>query len=130
MPSSSGRLDLGRKGEDAALALYRQAGYALVARNWRCRLGELDLVLARSGIVVFCEVKTRRGSRLGAPFEAVTLAKQRKLRRLAQAFLAGSGLSSRPVRFDVASVEVEASSGNVGQGPAGGLSVELLEDAF
>ena len=58
---------------------YSNAGYALLDRNWRCREGELDLVVARDRAVVFCEVKTRRGAAFGAPFEAVTLTKQRRL---------------------------------------------------
>src|SRR5438094_5832645 len=81
------RTDLGRVGEEAAVASYRQAGYRVVARNWRCPLGEIDLVLSRGRAIVFCEVKTRRGTSFGLPFEAVTSRKQRKLRLLAEAFL-------------------------------------------
>jgi putative endonuclease len=97
-------LSLGARGELAALAHYRRAGYRLVAKNWRCRLGELDLVLARDRTVVFCEVKTRRNIGLGGPFDAVTLRKQGKLRALAEAFLAVSPIRWDDVRFDVASV--------------------------
>ena len=113
-------LDLGRAGEEAALALYRRMGYEVVARNWRCRLGELDLILRRGGLLVFCEVKSRRGSAFGGPFDAVTPTKQRKLRFLAEMFLL---LVPGPdhVRFDVASVVLS----NGGE-PA----VELFEDAF
>jgi putative endonuclease len=99
-PSTS----LGVAGENAALAHYRRAGYRLLARNWRCALGELDLVLARGRTIVFCEVKTRRGASLGGPFEAVTWRKQAKLRGLAQAFLAGAEPEWDEIRFDVASV--------------------------
>ena len=66
------RRTLGVAGEDAVAAWYSNAGYALLDRNWRCREGELDLVVARDRAVVFCEVKTRRGTAFGAPFEAVT----------------------------------------------------------
>jgi putative endonuclease len=98
-------LPVGAAGERAALAHYRRAGYRLLARNWRCPLGELDLVLARGRTIVFCEVKTRRGATLGGPFDAVTWRKQAKLRGLAQAFLArAGGLEWDEVRFDVASV--------------------------
>ena len=56
------RRERGGTGEDAALAVYVRRGYRLVARNWRCKLGELDLVLVRGDTLVFCEVKARRGS--------------------------------------------------------------------
>ena len=64
------------------------AGYEVVARNWRCAEGELDLVVGRPGELVFCEVKTRTSDRFGVPAEAVTIAKQRRLRTLAASFLA------------------------------------------
>jgi putative endonuclease len=119
-PIPNPRVELGRAGEDAALRVYLCRGYDLVARNWRCSIGELDLVVRRAGLLVFCEVKTRRGSAFGAPYEAVHQAKQRKLRALAQAFLSyATGAMS--VRFDVASVTVPRS------GPA---QVHLFEDAF
>jgi putative endonuclease len=119
-PLGDGRIALGRRGEEAALDLYRQRGYVLVARNWRCAIGELDLVVRGGGILVFCEVKTRRGGGFGAPFEAVHVAKQRKLRALAQAFMARSS-GSMSVRFDVASVTVSGS---------GKAQVHVFEDAF
>jgi putative endonuclease len=114
-------VDLGRRGEEAALAMYRASGYRVVAKNWRCALGEVDLVLARRSTLVFCEVKTRRSSALGGAYEAVGWQKQRKLQRLAEAFLAISPLSPDEIRFDVASVSVDR---------AGRLSVHLFESAF
>ena len=57
------RGERGGAGEDAALTVYIRRGYRPVARNWRCKLGELDLVLVRGDLLVFCEVKTRRESR-------------------------------------------------------------------
>jgi len=113
--------ELGSAGEEAALAAYRARGFELVARNWRCPLGEIDLVLRREGLVVVCEVKTRRGVDLGGPFEAVDARKQRKLRLLAQAFLASVTDEHDAVRFDVASVRMDAS---------GRPAVELFEEAF
>ncbi|MDP9344029.1 MAG: YraN family protein [Actinomycetota bacterium] len=112
---------LGRRGEDAALDWYRGAGFVLVARNWRCPAGELDLVLRRGGLVVFCEVKTRGGAGFGGGHEAVTWRKQRKLRQLAEIFLAGLRAAPAAVRFDVASVLARP-----GMRPA----VEVFEDAF
>ena len=92
-----------------------------MARNWRCPLGELDLVLMKGGVLVFCEVKARRALGWGGPYEAVTWKKQRKLRRLAEAYLAGSGQVPRAIRFDVASVTVDAE---------GRPSVLVFENAF
>jgi putative endonuclease len=114
-------LELGAAGEEAALAHYVAAGYHLVARNWRCGLGELDLVLTRGGTLVVCEVKARRGSRMGGPFEAVTVAKQRKLAMLTEAFLAATGARPETIRFDVASVMI---------GPSGRVTVHLFDQAF
>jgi putative endonuclease len=102
---------LGARGERLAAAWYRAAGYEVVACNWRCREGELDLVVRRPGEVVFCEVKSRTSARFGAPAEAVTAAKQRRLRALAARFLAerepsgpGAGRRGEAIRFDVAAV--------------------------
>ena len=114
------RMLAGGAGEDAALAAYTRRGYRLIARNWRCRIGELDLVLARGDILVFCEVKTRRGSAFGGGYEAVTGRKRAKVRSVAEAFLQESGARPRAIRFDVASVALR---------PAG-AEVELFEDAF
>ena len=124
--TTSGRgADVGRAGEDAALAVYRRAGYCLIARNWRCRVGELDLVMARGETLVFCEVKARRGVRFGAGYESVTARKRAKVRAVAEAFLLSRRLEPGAVRFDVASVLVR-------DGPHGGAGsdVELFEDAF
>ncbi len=114
------RAIVGRAGEDAARATYARRGYRLVARNWRCRLGELDLVLARAGMLVFCEVKARRGVTFGGGYEAITWRKRAKVRSLAEAFIQETGARPSGVRFDVASVAF---------GPSG-PQVELFEDAF
>ncbi|MDP8956058.1 MAG: YraN family protein [Actinomycetota bacterium] len=115
------RAGVGTTGEDHALAEYHKRGYELLARNWRCSLGEIDLVLVRGHLIVFCEVKTRRGSSFGGPYEAVTWKKQRKLRQLAEAFLAATRLDPSAVRFDVASVTATDD---------GTRTVHLFESAF
>lgn len=111
---------IGRRGEDAAGHAYLRRGYRVIARNWRCRLGELDLVAERRGVLVFCEVKTRRGAGFGGGYEAVTWRKRAKLRSLADAFLQETGFRPRAIRFDVASVASR-------DGPH---EVEVFEDAF
>ncbi len=117
----SRRERLGRLSEDAAWRAYRRRGYRLLARNWRCRLGELDLVVARAGEVVFCEVKARTSPRLAAPYDSVTATKRRKIRALAQAFIGAYAPMAERFRFDVASVLV---------GSEGEANVHIFVDAF
>ena len=104
-------------------AWYESQGYEVVARNWRSRQGEIDLIARRSGVLAICEVKTRTSRAFGEPFEAVTRAKQARLRRLAAEWLRSrAGGSAGPaggryeIRFDVASVL--------------GSAVDVLEGAF
>jgi putative endonuclease len=98
----------GAFGERLAARWYEQAGYTVVARNWRGEGGELDLVAARPGLVVVVEVKARASAAYGLPAEAVGVDKQRRLRRLGAQWLAGPGRAlgcgGARVRFDVASV--------------------------
>ena len=110
------RRALGAAGEAAVAAWYADRGYHIVARNWRCPAGELDLVVRKGRTLVFCEVKSRSSSAFGAPVEAVTPAKQARLRRLAGRWLEADGASARAadLRFDVASVlagEIEVIEG-------------------
>ena len=95
---------LGAFGEKLAAAHYRAQGYAVLERNWRCPTGEIDLICAWGTTLVICEVKARTGSAHGHPLEAVTAPKQRRLRRLATAYLAQQGRRWGDVRFDVAGV--------------------------
>jgi putative endonuclease len=114
------RSSRGRAGEDAALAAYHRRGFRVVARNWRCPLGEIDLVMERDGLLVVCEVKARSGAAFGGGYEAVTWSKRRKLRQLAEAFMAAERPPQAAIRFDVASVWLEPP----------GADVEIFEDAF
>jgi putative endonuclease len=110
------RRALGISGEDAAAAWYEANGYEIVVRNWRCRDGELDLVVRRNRTIVFCEVKTRATDLFGAPSEAVNHLKRQKLRVLAARWLDDSPVRPREIRFDVVSVVNGA--------------VEVIEGAF
>jgi putative endonuclease len=109
------RQQFGHWGEDAAVAHLEGQGMQVVARNWRCRHGELDIVALDGSTLVFCEVKTRRGLRFGPPLAAITPAKQARLRRLASAYLAEAGRHRGPVRFDGVGILARG---------AGGLEVE------
>ena len=100
------RSELGRSGEDAAERLYRKLGYRVLERNYRCRAGEIDLVVRRGPTIVFCEVKARRTDRWGEPSEAVRRAKQLRLKRLAAMWLAERRPGAVDIRFDVVSVIV------------------------
>jgi putative endonuclease len=101
--------DLGSHGERIAAAYLDDCGLKVIDRNWRCREGELDIVAREDDALVFCEVKTRRGVGYGLPVEAVTFAKQRKLRVLAQRWLAAHDEHARDLRFDVVGVLVRTS---------------------
>jgi putative endonuclease len=97
---------LGRFGEQVAARHLEAAGMRVLARNWRCREGELDIVAwdPAERCVVFCEVKTRSGVGYGSPAEAVTTAKARRLRVLAARWLAEADGPRGAVRFDVVEV--------------------------
>lgn len=116
------RKELGAIGEAAAVRLLQRRGYRIRKRNFRCPLGELDLVAERNGTTVFIEVKTRTTAEYGVPFEAVSPAKQRRLTLLATYYLKGRRLLDQPCRFDAVSVLVT---------PTGRIvRIDLMEDAF
>lgn len=96
---------LGRQGEDLAVQALKKKDYRILARRERSRLGEIDIVARDGKVLVFVEVKTRRGHRFGTPLEAVDHRKQKKLTRLALAYAARRGWSESPIRFDVVGVE-------------------------
>jgi putative endonuclease len=104
---------VGTLGEQAAATSLEEQGYEILHRNYRCRGGELDIVCQKNGILVFCEVKTRTSQHFGLPEEAVTIAKRRRLRRLALEYLQREGRRARALRFDVISVAL--SDGRVGE---------------
>ena len=108
---------LGVRGEVAAADLVADDGFAIVARNWRCRAGEIDIIARKGTLVIFCEVKTRSGDGWGTPASAVTATKVRRMRNLARHWLLESGIHADVIRFDVISVLAH---------PDGSLSSEWL----
>jgi len=112
---------VGAYGERVAVRTLTDAGMSIVERNWRCAAGEIDIVALDGSTLVFCEVKTRRGEATGAPAEAVTAAKVRRIRALAAAWLAAHPRIRGPIRFDVVSVQPR---------PAGRAAIEHLRGAF
>src|SRR5690606_29756803 len=98
-------LRLGADGERRAAEWYRRRGFRVVHRNWRCPEGELDLVLRRGDLLVFCEVKARSSTRWGSPVEAVDHRRVRRLRAAAAEYLRQvrpRGIAA--IRFDIAAV--------------------------
>lgn len=95
---------LGRQGEQAAADYLHQAGFRILARNWRCSEGEIDIVAADRRVLVACEVKTRSSARFGTPLEAVTRRKRSRLRRLAVLWVIANGVLFDEVRVDVVEV--------------------------
>ncbi|MFZ2960863.1 MAG: YraN family protein [Candidatus Ozemobacteraceae bacterium] len=97
-----GRQELGKRGEEAAVAFLVGKGYRLIERNYRTRAGEIDIIAFDGETLVFVEVRARTSSRQGNPFETVTRSKQEKLIKMARWFLAARGIGSGvPCRFDV-----------------------------
>jgi putative endonuclease len=100
------RAALGAFGEELAAQHLTSRGMVLLDRNWRCDLGEIDLVARDGNVLVICEVKTRRGAGFGTPEEAVTRAKAARLRRLAARWLAEHPVSPAALRIDVIGVSL------------------------
>jgi len=117
---SQARQSLGKFGEDLACQALERRGYAILARRYRRRGGELDIVARDGQIVVFVEVKTREGCEFGAGAESVTSLKRRRMASVALDYMARHNLVERPCRFDVVSIDMN------GQEPR----VELYQNAF
>jgi putative endonuclease len=98
---SDDRRALGDYGEQLAARYLHDRGATVLDRNWRCEHGELDLVAQEGDWLVFCEVKTRRSVRFGAPVEAITWRKAARLRRLACAWLQAHEVRGGRIRIDV-----------------------------
>ncbi len=114
------RMALGKSGEDLACCELERRGYAIVARRFRVRSGELDIIARDGAVLVFVEVKTRSGRRFGEAAEAVTFAKQRRLALLANEYLLRHRMSDCPCRFDVVSIHIGA----------GAPVIDVIQNAF
>ena len=112
--------DKGDRGEDRAALFLEAQGYRILERNYRCPLGEVDLIARDGATVVFVEVKARASSRFGPPQAAVGPKKQRKMTAVALFYLKGQGWLAAPARFDVAAVSLGA----------GKETVTLYKNAF
>lgn len=100
---------VGSYGEQVAVNHLQRNGFVVLARNWRCELGEIDIVAKDGDCLVVVEVKTRRSDRFGSPAEAVTPAKQARLRRLTARWIADAGVHPPRVRIDVLAIRPQRS---------------------
>lgn len=118
--------DLGSQGEEHAAQYLANAGYRIVARNWRCPQGEIDLVTSNGDEIVFVEVKTRSSLRFGHPFEAISVAKLARLRRLAAAWCESANETPGRLRASRIRIDVVGIIAAPGQAPV----VEHLKGVF
>jgi len=102
---SKANLYLGRSGEEAAANFLKKNGYKILARNYKSRLGEIDIIAKDKDTLAFIEVKTRLSDKFGLPQEAVMKSKQRQISKAALSFLKEKNLLHEKARFDVVSVE-------------------------
>jgi putative endonuclease len=101
------RQRLGRWGEDLASAFLEANGHQILARNWRSRRGEIDLITRTGETIAFVEVKTRKGREFGLPEEGLTTHKANRLQALAQEYLAENDLNEVDWRIDLVAVELD-----------------------
>jgi len=103
----SRRQSLGRTGEEMARKYLEQHGFKIIKRNFRCLVGEIDLIALHHGVLVFIEVKTRTADVLGSPLESVDGRKQRRVMRAAMFYLSQHRLHDHEARFDVVGVSMK-----------------------
>ena len=114
------RQDLGALGEDLALKEITRLGYKCIARNYRCPLGEIDLIAKERDSLVFIEIKTRKGRSTGYAKEAITPRKRRQLSKVALAYMKSNNCSDAKSRFDVVAISLTR----------GKEEIEVIRNAF
>ena len=117
------RLQFGKKGEKAAESYLKKQGYRILKKNYRTKVGEIDLIAEHKNVLVFIEVKSRTDAALEHPFMAVTPRKQKKIAQTASCFLVENKVGDREIRFDVVSILPDNKNPDA-------LQVEILQDAF
>ena len=121
MVTNSGKIALGAWGEKIAAEFLREQGYQVITTNFRCGYGEIDLICKEDATWCFVEVKTRRNSKYGLGYEAVTITKQKHMLNSASHYLAQMELFEVPVRFDVVSIDFTTD---------GQYQIKLIKNAF
>ncbi len=117
------RLLFGQEGESAAVTFLKKNGYRILEKNFRSKVGEIDIIAEQSGVLVFIEVKARADHEYGHPFNALGSSKQKKIIQTAQSFLARKKIFDKPMRFDVVGLTSDSES-------PGSWKIEHLENAF
>jgi len=118
--------ELGAKGEEIAVRYLKSRGYRILERNYRIRLGEIDIIAEQGADLVFIEVKTRSDTLFGSPFDSVTVPKQRQLSKVALEYISKHGCHNRPARFDVVGVQLKEVHATQLQD----VKIELVQNAF
>ena len=118
--------ELGANGEEIAVRFLKTRGYRILERNYRTRLGEIDIIAEQGGDLVFIEVKTRSAVLFGSPLESVTVSKQRQLSKVALEYVGKKGCLDRSARFDVVGIQAKALPAK--QIPD--FEIELVQNAF
>jgi len=114
------RIALGRFGEDLARERLKDCGYRILATNYRCPLGEIDVIARDADVLVFVEIKTRKNKSLGRVKETVNSRKQRQISKVALAYMKSNNLWGSKARFDVVAVGLLD----------GKKEIEIIKNAF
>lgn len=117
---AAGHLSFGKRGEDKATDFLEEKGYKILCRNFKTKIGEIDIIALDNETLCFIEVKARRSLRFGLPQEAVSTRKQRQISKAALAFLKEKKFLDKKARFDVLSIFYSSSEPNI----------ELTKNAF
>lgn len=117
---SKQHLDLGKSGEETAVNFLKDNGYKILSRNYKSKLGEIDIIAKDKDTLAFIEVKTRHSDKFGLPCEAVSNLKQKQISKAALTFLKENELLDKKARFDVVSIIYLEE----------GLKLDLIKNAF
>jgi len=121
LPKTLSRTGLGATGEELAISYLKKLGYRIVERNFRCKLGEIDVVAYDGNTLVFVEVRTKKSRHFGSPVSSVSYQKQRKLISLAKFYIKKHKLFNKSARFDVVGVRFDSD---------GSYRINLIQNAF
>ncbi len=117
------RLELGRRGEDIAARFLKKMGYKIIERNFRCRIGEIDIIAFEKGVLIFIEIKTRTSDSFAPPQLSVNRLKQQKIINSALSYLVQKRITGIDCRFDIIAITFPADIKK-------GEKVTLIKDAF